>query len=78
MHVGVFCLHACLCIICTGEALRGQKKALDLLELELKMVVSCPVGTGNQTWVLTIKPSPQLGFNLFLIRGVCVCVCVCV
>ena len=30
----------------------GQKRALDPLELELKMAMSYHVGAGNQTWVL--------------------------
>lgn len=34
------------------SALRGQKMVSDPLELELKMVVHCHVGTGNQIWVL--------------------------
>lgn len=32
--------------------LRGQKGASGPLELELWTVVSCHVGSGNQTWVL--------------------------
>lgn len=34
------------------SALRGQKRVLDLLELESVMVVSHPVGTGKQTRIL--------------------------
>lgn len=35
--------------ICSSN--RGKKRALDLLELELKMVVSGHVGAVNGTWV---------------------------
>ena len=34
------------------HALGDQKKALDLLELELKTVVSLAVGAENLTWVI--------------------------
>ena len=34
------------------DALRGQIKALDLLELKLQMIVSCNVGARILTWVL--------------------------
>lgn len=34
------------------DALKGQKKVLDPLELELHMVVSCHVATGNKALVL--------------------------
>lgn len=32
---------------CLSGALEGQKKLMDLLELELQMIVSCYVGAGN-------------------------------
>lgn len=32
--------------------LQRPKKALNFLELEFQMFVSCCVGDGNQTWVL--------------------------
>jgi hypothetical protein len=32
-----------------GASVQGQTKALDLLELELQIVVSCHVGTKNLT-----------------------------
>lgn len=34
--IGVFCLLNCMCITCVPSAHRGQKMALDHLELELK------------------------------------------
>jgi hypothetical protein len=37
-------MHACVS--------QSQKRALDQLELELKTVVSCHVGAGNQTRIL--------------------------
>jgi hypothetical protein len=39
----------------SAVALRGQKRASDLLELESQAVVSLPV------WVLATKPGPSLG-----------------
>lgn len=45
--VQVFWLHVCkhtTCMLCTH---RSQKRVLDLLELEVQMVVSCHVGSGN-------------------------------
>ena len=54
MCVWVF-LPACLSMIapCACNALRGQKRTSEPLELELKKaVVSCHVGTENQIWVL--------------------------
>jgi hypothetical protein len=50
--VGMFWLHACLCITWTPGTYRGQKRALDSLELELQMVVSCLVGARNWTLAL--------------------------
>lgn len=44
-------LPVCLSTIVPG-ALGGQKRAPDCLELELQMVVSCPVGARNQTQFL--------------------------
>lgn len=42
-----------ICVLCTLlSILRGQKRALDTLELELQMAVSHYVGAGNQTLVL--------------------------
>lgn len=40
------CLHLCLCTTCMADALGGQGKAQDLLELELQMA-SLHVGTEN-------------------------------
>lgn len=36
----MFYLHVCICIVCMPSALRGRKRLLVSLELELKMVVS--------------------------------------
>lgn len=49
MHVYMYaCMYACIyvCIPCVSDAW-GQKKASDLLEPELQMVVSCQLGPGN-------------------------------
>lgn len=43
-------LQACLCIMCMLGICRGQKRWLNPLNLELDVVVSYHVGTGNQTW----------------------------
>ena len=49
MYVCMYaCMYACIyvCIPCVSDAW-GQKKASDLLEPELQMVVSCQLGPGN-------------------------------
>lgn len=46
MRICIF-LHVCVCNMCATADHKGQKKALDFLELELKMVVIHPVDTGN-------------------------------
>lgn len=43
------CLYVCLCSTCMPER---QKRALDPLDLDLKMSVSCHVGAGNGAKVL--------------------------
>lgn len=53
-----FCVHVCLsacilCSICMSGADKGQKRALDFLELELPMAVSCRVGVGS--WILVLR-----------------------
>lgn len=45
-------LPACMSGHHMSGALGGQKKLLDLLELDLKFGVSYCMGPGNQTWVL--------------------------
>lgn len=45
-------LTACMNTQCMPRACRGQKKAVDLVELELWMVVSCHVGAEIRTQVL--------------------------
>ena len=42
----VFCLRVCRCTVGMPGALKGQKKVLDPLELEPRMVVRHHVGTG--------------------------------
>jgi hypothetical protein len=49
--VGVFCMHLCLCITRVPGASRGQEVS-DPSELELLMVMSYHVGTGDQVQVL--------------------------
>lgn len=41
------CLHVCMCTVFVPGAQGGQKKALDLLELELQTVVFCRIGARN-------------------------------
>ena len=45
MHV--FGLHVCMCTMCMPGAHGGQKRALDLLELQLWMLESHHVGVTN-------------------------------
>lgn len=58
-------LSACMCI-CVWCALRGQKKALNPLEVELEMDVSYHVGAGNLIWILRVLnhwvffPAPEI------------------
>lgn len=37
----MLCLLVCLCNMCTSSAHRGQKRALDPIELESRMLVNC-------------------------------------
>lgn len=53
MYASVFPEHKNMCIMCKLGARGGQKRGLDLLELELQIVVNHYVGAGNQTWVLS-------------------------
>lgn len=52
-----------VCVLCVPSTSRGQRRTLDLIELELWIVVSHCVGTGNQDWILCkgIKCSQPLG-----------------
>lgn len=66
----------CLCIMCMPCTHRGQKRALESLELKLKVVVSCHVGDGKnlgplqkQLVILTSEPSLQLPFSFFEDNG---------
>ena len=43
----VFCLRVCLCTMYVLGALRGQRRMVDPLELELQMVMSLQVNVGN-------------------------------
>ena len=65
--IWMFCLHACLYTLYLAGAHGNQKRELGPLELELKIVLSVNVNTGNQTWdlleeqpmFLTAKPFLQ-------------------
>ena len=68
-------LHVCMCTICISDASGGQRKAADLLKLELRMIVSHHVGSGNQTWVIcvsnessTTEPSSQTLSLIFIVK----------
>lgn len=51
--VGVFCLaNIYLCTMCMPFVYGGQKKALDILELEFQLVVSHYMSAGNEIWDL--------------------------
>lgn len=46
-------LYTCMYVrTCVSSAIRGQRRALDPLRLELKMAISCHVGVETQTQVL--------------------------
>lgn len=45
-------LHLCLCTMCMLSILRGQKRVIDFLELELEAVVSHHLSGGIGTHVL--------------------------
>lgn len=71
--VGLFCftVYAYVCFACMSGACDGQKRALDIVKLELQVFVNHCVYAGNETQVLgkststlTAKPSAQL-FVLF-------------
>lgn len=63
MHIFVICvMHVCMMHVrmyiwttCILDAHEGQKRVLDVLELELWMAVSHHVGSGNQTPVLCMS-----------------------
>lgn len=46
------CMYVCMCTMYMPGAHRNQKRPQHLLGPELQTVLSCPVGTGNQTQVL--------------------------
>lgn len=56
VHICVFYQHVCLCTTCVLGDRGGKKNALDPLELEFQMVVSCLMGAGNWTWFSGKKP----------------------
>ena len=60
----VFWSIVCMCIHvqCTCSALRGQKRALDSLDLDLQMVAIHHVGCKNQTQILC-KAASTLNFQ---------------
>lgn len=59
----MFCLHRSISTMPIPDDNRGQKKALEPMELELQVAQNCHVETGNQTQVckssglLTTDPS---------------------
>lgn len=75
----------CLCVCGGGSGMPdskgGQKRILDPVELESRMVVSHRVGPGNQTWVflknkrtyLTTESLLQLSMFYFLLTCLSVC-----
>lgn len=48
----MFYLQVCVCTACVPGVQGHEKRALGPLTLELRMVVSHPVDTGNQTQVI--------------------------
>lgn len=64
--VNEVCLHVCKCITCVPGACADQKRASELLKVELQATVNYYASAGNQTGVrcraevlLTTKPSLQ-------------------
>lgn len=45
------CLHVCVFTVCVSATLESQKRVSDPLDLELEMIVSHYIGTGNITLV---------------------------
>lgn len=50
--LSVFYLHVCMCTMGMHGALKGQKRVLDLLVLELQMIVSNHMDAGYRAWIL--------------------------
>lgn len=48
-------LHVCMLKACGLVAYGGQRRAADLLELDIQMVVICHVGAENQTQILCMS-----------------------
>ena len=59
------CIYACMCITSVHGVHRGQKKVSDPMGLELQMVVSHHMVTGNGTWVSLQDPEPYLQPKLY-------------
>lgn len=52
-YVYVFCVHVNMYTVhILGVQLLYKKRVLDILEMELRMLVNCYVGSGNGTQVL--------------------------
>lgn len=51
----MFCLHACLCLMCYN-AYRVKKRALDPLQMELQAVLSHHVCDGTKIGLLKEQP----------------------
>ena len=53
----------CVCATFTHDAHRGQKRALDPLDLDLQMVVSQHVGAAHTPWVLWKGSQSSVSLN---------------
>lgn len=75
----MFCMHACMCTRGMPGSLESQKRSLDPLEQEFRMVVNHQAGAGNWacticensncSYLLSYYSSPLAGFLLLL----CMC-----
>ena len=65
VYVGFACRHACATYAQPG-ACEGQKRASNLLELEIQIVVSHHVGVGNRTQVIWRSSQYSLSSEPFL------------
>lgn len=70
--VWMFYLYLCLCTACVCRTYRGQKKALDLLVLELQMVVSHPIGSGS--WSYVLWKNNQYSYSLSYLSRPSICI----
>lgn len=75
LRVWVLCLCVSVCTRCVPGPFRGQKKALDLLELESQAVVNNLENAETWTWVWSHLSSHAPFINILNYNSVSVCLC---